>query len=110
MARIRNLLDDYRIAAAAHEPTDRAVGFLVADVERMDRHLSNGGDLPAAWGREQATPFPVYSVDDPDPTPALVIARCYAVAGDRSCTWAKDHDHPQHVSGDGMRVVAVWPR
>jgi hypothetical protein len=51
LARIRYLLDEYRSMAAMDEPTDRAAGFLVIDVDRMDRHLSAGGDLPGKWSR-----------------------------------------------------------
>jgi hypothetical protein len=114
LIRIRNLLDDYRIAAAANDPTDRAAGFLVADVERMDRHLSGGGDLPAGWDREQRERFPFYKVGDPDPTPDDgPWCRAEAKPGDPNgyyCTWAQGHGHPQHVAGNTYRVVAVWPR
>lgn len=115
LARIRNLLDDYRIAAAAHEPTDRAAGFLVADVERLDRHLSNGGDLPAAWKRSEQAPVtePLYRVGDPDPTtpPGTdSTAWCPAYNERWRCTWPKGHAHPDHICGNGRRVLAVWPK
>lgn len=54
----------------------------------------------------------MYQVGDLDPT---IYARqgfgtCDApIDGGYVCTWDFGHAHPQHVAGNGRRVVAVWP-
>ena len=53
----------------------------------------------------------MYEVGDPDPTPNRPRGIGYCSAGSHGyvCTWAVKHTHPQHVAGDGRRVIEVWP-
>ena len=50
-----------------------------------------------------------YQVGDPDPAEALKGMPCAAQKGRFHCTLDVDHEHSQHVAGDGRTVRAVWP-
>lgn len=61
--------------------------------------------------------YRVYEAGDPDPTPMQDAEHmwCSEVYPGRlddytsaGCTLLEGHDHPQHVAGDGRRIVAVW--
>jgi hypothetical protein len=49
LVRIRDLITEYHAGVASDEATDRAAGFLVNAVTRLDEHLSADGDLPREW-------------------------------------------------------------
>lgn len=57
------------------------------------------GDVPRYW------------VGDPDPTPRrgpMCEADVFTDARNHgTCTWPPGHAHPQHVAGNGIRVIAV---
>lgn len=52
----------------------------------------------------------IYEVGDADPTPNVIIPEgmCEMERSGQYCTWRRGHNHPQHVAGDGNKVIAAW--